>query len=131
LPSAFLSLHGAAHEQSYCQPNIKTIAMFKKKKNHLRLSVLYFKDLELMKSIGKSWQCIDLQVKYGISIGRPEGSKCNLKCVSWFVFHYFYSHQALMTVFSLLQCFLGKEFYWQVDIENLVLMNMPHFLSIC
>ncbi len=36
-----------------------------------------------------------------------------------------------MTVFSLLQCFLGKEFYWQVDIENLVLMNLPRFLSIC
>ncbi len=36
-----------------------------------------------------------------------------------------------MIVFSLLQCFLGKELYWQVDIENLVLMNLPHFLSIC
>ncbi len=46
-----------------------------------------------MKSMGKSWQCIDLQVKYGISRGRPEGSKRNLKCVFWFVFHYFYSHQ--------------------------------------
>jgi hypothetical protein len=34
-----------------------------------------------------------------------------------------------MIVFSLLQCFLGKELYWQVDIENLVLMNLPHFLS--
>jgi hypothetical protein len=39
--------------------------------------------------------------------------------------------KALMTVFSLLQCFLGKDLYWQVDIENLVLMNLPHFLSIC
>ncbi len=36
-----------------------------------------------------------------------------------------------MIVFSLLHCVFGKEFYWQVDIENLVLMNLPHFLSIC
>jgi hypothetical protein len=38
-----------------------------------------------------------------------------------------------MIVFSLLQCFLGKELYWQadIDIENLVLMNLPHILSVC
>jgi hypothetical protein len=39
--------------------------------------------------------------------------------------------KGLTTVFSLLQRFRGKEFYRQVDIENLALMNLPHFRSIC